>query len=113
MPPENQTPLHERLMGMIALPLAYYEYSQEAAAYADGEFTVKDHIFQMINGGFGSFVMVMMGLGGLATLFITREGKAGTRVPIWGVLMVIVAIIMFALRVGIKSGLFGHEYLQW
>lgn len=85
-----------------------------SSAYGDeGTGSPKDHLFMLINGGFGSFVMILCGLGGLASLLITRQGQAGKNAPIMGIVMLIVAAAIFALRVMIKSGMMGHEYLEW
>jgi hypothetical protein len=54
-----------------------------------------------------------MGLGGMASLYITREKGSQKQTPIMGVVMVLIAIGLFSYRILIRAGMFGHEYLEW
>ena len=76
-----------------------------APGYRDDQYTPKDHVYYLITGGFGSFVIVFMGLGGLASLMMTRQGQKGRNVPILGVAMLSIAAILFAMKVAIRSGI--------
>jgi hypothetical protein len=87
---------------------ANYYYNDEPAGP-----TTTHHMYKLLTGGFGSFIIVFMGLGGMATLFITRRQGSQRQTPILGVLMVLVAIGMFAYRMAINSGVMGHEYIEW
>jgi hypothetical protein len=75
--------------------------------------TPRGQFYKLLTGGFGSLVMVFMGLGGIATIFVTRQGKSGKQTPILGIVMLFLAILMFAVRIGIRGGLAGHEYMEW
>lgn len=78
-------------------------------AFARGEFTPADNLYRLIAGPFGKLVMIFCGLGGLATVYTTRGGKAGEKAPLLGIAMIIVALIMFALNVLITSRILGFE----
>ena len=85
----------------------------QADAYTDGDMTLKDQYYYMIRGPFGSFAIILMGLGGLATVFITREGKSAKQTPIMGIVMLLIAAYVFVMRILIISGAMGHEYMEW
>lgn len=85
----------------------------QVEGYYYTEVTPKGHLFKMITGGLGSFVIIFMGFGGFATLFMMRQGRAGQSVPLAGIAMLLIAGTLFALRVMIRAGMFGHEYLEW
>ncbi len=83
------------------------------SGYGYHQVTQRGQFYKLITGGFGSLVMVFMGLGGIATIFVTRQGKSGKQTPILGIVMLFIAIVMFAVRIGIRGGLAGHEYMEW
>ena len=70
-------------------------------------------LFELVTGGFGTLVMIVMGFGGFASVYFTRQGQSSKQTPILGVMMLLVAISVFAMRVMIRAGLFGHEYIEW
>ncbi|MCB0323190.1 MAG: hypothetical protein KDD69_06430 [Bdellovibrionales bacterium] len=84
-----------------------------AEGYYYTEVTPKGHLFKMLTGGLGSFVIIFMGFGGFATLFLTRSGRGGRNVPLAGVAMLLIAAFLFAMRVMVRAGIFGHEYIEW
>lgn len=95
-----------------ALPLLLLAFAVLLApelALARGEFTPEDNLYRLIAGPFGKLVMIFSGLGGLVTLYTTRAGKAGEKTPLLGVVMIIVALVMFALNVLITSRIIGFE----
>jgi hypothetical protein len=71
------------------------------------------HIYRILTGGLGSFIIVFMGLGGMASLFITRGKGSQKETPIMGVIMVLIAVGLFSYRILIRAGMLGHEYLEW
>lgn len=84
-----------------------------APAYDDGHLSGKDHFYKLVTGGFGTLVIVVMGLGGLAALIMIRQGHKGKNTPVLGVVMLLTAAFFFGLRVAIRAGMLGHEYLEW
>lgn len=97
------------LMVLLYHPFAF----AYAPAYDDGHLSGKDHFYKLVTGGFGTLVIVVMGLGGLATLVMTRQGQKGRNVPVMGVVMLLIAAFFFGLRVAVRAGMLGHEYLEW
>ena len=88
--------------------------AQELQFYEDEEGpTLKTHFYKLLTGGFGTLLIVICGLGGMATLLIMRLGKAGKNAPALGLIMLLIAAFIFAYRVLIKSGFLGHEFAQW
>lgn len=85
----------------------------QAPAYSDGELSMKDHFYIMITGGFGTLLVIFLGLGGAVSLLMTRQGKSGSQAPILGVVMLVAALALFAFRVMIISGALGFEYLEY
>lgn len=85
----------------------------QVPGYAYQEVSTKGNFFRLITGGLGSFVMFFMGLGGVASLFLTRRGSRGEGVSLYGVAMLLIAIGIFGLRVLIQAGALGHEYIEW
>lgn len=83
----------------------YYQYADEP--------TQQSHFFKLLTGPFGSLVMIFMGLGGGISILLTRGGGRKQGVPLLGVGMLVLAIGLFAVRVGISAGVFGHEYIEW
>lgn len=69
--------------------------------------------YQMVTGKFGAFLIVFMGFGGVATIFMTRQGKSSTQVPLLGIVMLLVGAIVFGYRVMINAGMFGAEHIRW
>ena len=81
--------------------------------YDDPMPTNESFIFKLITGGFGAFIVIFFGLGGLGSLFLTRSGNSSKRTPMLGVIMLLFAGVTFAYRVAIRAGMMGHEYIQW
>lgn len=73
----------------------------------------QNFIYQMITGGFGAFMIVFMGLGGVATIMMTREGNTSHKTPVLGIVMVVIAIAVFVYRLMINSGMMGHEHMTF
>lgn len=85
----------------------------QAQAYSDGEMSMRDHFYSMITGGFGTLLIIFLGLGGAAFLLMTRQGKSANQAPILGVVMLLAALALFVFRVMIISGVLGFEYLEY
>lgn len=85
----------------------------QAQSYYDEPASSESFLFKLITSGLGTFVIIFFGLGGLASLYITRSGDSAKRTPILGVVMLLMAGITFAYRVMIRAGMMGHEYIQW
>ena len=47
-------------------------------------------LYKMITGGFGTFVIIFMGMGGVASIFMTRDGESSKKVPVLGVVMLLI-----------------------
>ena len=75
--------------------------------------TTESFVFKLITSGLGAFVIIFFGLGGLASIYLTRSGESGRKTPILGVVMLLMAGVTFAYRVAIRAGMMGHEYIQW
>ena len=85
----------------------------QVVGYQYDQVSSQGHLFKLFTGGFGSLVMIFMALGGFATLVITRQGPKGKQVPIPGILMLLIAGGLFAFKVCVRAGVFGHEYIEW
>lgn len=70
-------------------------------------------LVRLVTGGFGTFVIIFMGLGGIASIFMTREGDSSKGTPILGIVMLCIALLTFAYRVMIGAGMMGHEHIDW
>ena len=75
--------------------------------------TTESFVFKLITSGLGAFVIIFFGLGGLASIYLTRSGESGRKTPVLGVVMLLLAGVTFAYRVAIRAGIMGHEYIQW
>ena len=94
--------------------LLFFCNSALAQSYYDDSMpTNESFIFKLITGGFGAFIVIFFGLGGLGSLFLTRSGNSSKRTPMLGVIMLLFAGVTFAYRVAIRAGMMGHEYIQW
>ena len=88
------------LLGMIVVP---------STAFALDSYTIQDNFYRLMTGGFGTLVMIFAGAGGIATVYMQRSGRAGDRVPIYGVVLMIVAVVIFTIRVMVTAGVVGFR----
>ena len=95
---------------LIDVSSAFARHTDE---YGFQEEPERNFFYEMIQGKFGAFLIVFMGFGGVATLFMTRQGKSSTKVPVLGILMLVVAAFVFFYRVTINAGLHGAEHIKW
>ena len=75
--------------------------------------TIKDYFYQLLRSPFGTLLMVFCGLGGFAMLYMQREGRAGEKIPLAAIALLVGAVVLFVLRVMITSGVMGAQYLDW
>jgi len=101
------------LAASLLLFHAHDAYAYEYGGGDDDNPSFKAYFFKLLRSPFGTLVMVFCGLGGFATLYMTREGPAGKQVPIAGIFLLIAAIGLFITRTMITSGLLGQEYLDY
>lgn len=100
-----QTLLFVSLVTLSSSAFAQSPYGEEPSS--------ETFIFKLITGGFGAFVIIFFGLGGLGSLYLTRSGESSKRTPLLGVIMLLIAGITFGYRVMIRAGIMGHEHIQW
>jgi hypothetical protein len=87
---------------------AQYGYSQ-----MDESQSFKDILVRLLRGPMGTLFMIFCGFSGFAFLFIQRQGKGGQQTPIAGVVLLILAVLLFILRVSLNSGVMGAKYLDY
>ena len=80
-----------------------------SVGFALDGYTIQDNFYRLMTGGFGTLVMIFAGAGGIATVYMQRSGRAGDRVPIYGIVLMLVAITIFALRVMVTAGVVGFR----
>ena len=83
--------------------------SAPSSAYALDSYTIQDNFYRLMTGGFGTLVMIFAGAGGIATVYMQRSGRAGDRVPIYGIVLMLVAVAIFTLRVMVTAGVVGFR----
>lgn len=109
--------LQKFLLFIATLPVVHPLLAQAMIPQAYSEdridLTARDHLFSLVTGGLGKFMIILTGLGGLASLLITRQGRKGKNAPVLGIAMLLIAAAIFTLQVLIKSGMMGHQYLEW
>ena len=93
---------------LFLTPLALAQWGEPA-----NDPTIKDLFYQLLRSPFGTLLMVFCGLGGFAMLYMQREGKAGDKIPVAAVALLLTAIGLFILRVMVTSGVLGARYLEW
>ena len=102
---------------MLGAGLLMFYAVPEALAQVQGyyytEVSTKGNFYKLITGGLGSFIMVFSGAGGVAAFFLTRRGARGQNVSLAGICMLLLAAALFAMRVMIRAGMLGHEYIEW
>lgn len=101
------------LFFFLGLPSKVFAYNDYYSEVEPETTSAKAYFYRLINSGFGTIVILVLGLGGFAALMITRQGKAGKDASMFGIIMLLTAVFIFILRVFIRSGVMGQEYLEW
>ena len=110
---KNASTFLKSLFAQLSTLLIYSVAYAQVEGYRYTTVTSQGHLYKLATGGFGSFIMIFSGLGGVATVMLTRRGKTRQGVPLAGVGMLVLAASLFAFRIAIKGGILGHEYLEW
>ncbi len=95
--------------GVLLLAVTFALLATPGAAFALDGYTLQDNFYRLMTGGFGTLVMIFAGAGGIVTVYMQRSGRAGDRVPMYGIVLMLVAVAIFTLRVMVTAGVVGFR----
>ena len=101
---------------LFLFPLGLLLLSSEAYAYnnqLDQSPTLHDNLVLLLKSSLGTLLIIFLGLGGLAFVYLQRQGQSSKESPIAGILMLLGAIALFIMRVSLNSGFMGAKYLDY